>query len=226
MASRYHAHVADPTWRVRFTAGVVRIWHILRVAADSKSAISLRNLLQLLFTFSGNNLRRLFCFLWMLTFFKCFLCCVLCFAGFQITWAALSQSGHALRHMSMRRYVKASKHTWKFGRKLWFAWIRKLRFAAVYNVSVTTSSGWKNYSVYSQETSLQGEHCHQMKFSLCSRYSVEAYKEWRGPSPRRSVWATQLRRNITAVTIRWRHCVQYNPLANRTHDLPRRKRCF
>ena len=28
----------------------------------------------------------------------------------------------------------------------------------------------------------------------------------RGPSPRRSAWATQLQRNVAAVASRWRHC--------------------
>ena len=31
--------------------------------------------------------------------------------------------------------------------------------------------------------------------------------ELRGPSPRLSAWATQLRRNVAAVASRWRHCV-------------------
>ena len=39
----------DSTWWVRFTDGADRIWHIHRVAADSKSASSLRSLPQLLF---------------------------------------------------------------------------------------------------------------------------------------------------------------------------------
>ena len=30
--------------------------------------------------------------------------------------------------------------------------------------------------------------------------------ELRGPSPRLSAWATQLRRNVAAVASRWRHC--------------------
>ena len=46
----------------------------------------------------------------------------------------------------------------------------------------------------------------QLKSSLHSRYYAEEYNEWRGPSPRRSAWATQLRRNVAAVASRWRHC--------------------
>ena len=46
----------------------------------------------------------------------------------------------------------------------------------------------------------------QIKSSLHSRYYAEACNEWRGPSPPRSAWATQLRRNVAAVTSRWRHC--------------------
>ena len=44
--NRYHAQIADPTCRVRFTAGADRIWHIYRVAADLKSASSLRSVPQ------------------------------------------------------------------------------------------------------------------------------------------------------------------------------------
>ena len=43
----------------------------------------------------------------------------------------------------------------------------------------------------------------QIKSPLYSRYYAEA---WRGPSPRRSAWATQLRRNVAAVSSSWRHC--------------------
>ena len=49
-------------------------------------------------------------------------------------------------------------------------------------------------------------HMLQIKSSLYSRYYAEACNEWRGRSPPRSAWATQLRRNIAAVTSRWRHC--------------------
>ena len=47
---QYHAQVTDLTRRVRFTAGAGRIWHIYRVAADSKSASSLRSLPQNIFS--------------------------------------------------------------------------------------------------------------------------------------------------------------------------------
>ena len=47
----------------------------------------------------------------------------------------------------------------------------------------------------------------QIKSSLYSPYYVEACNELRGPSPRLSAWATQLRRNVAAVASRWRHCV-------------------
>ena len=49
--------------------------------------------------------------------------------------------------------------------------------------------------------------CHQIKFSLYSRYYAKACNEWRGPSPHLSAWATQLRRNVAAVASRWRPCV-------------------
>ena len=39
-----------------------------------------------------------------------------------------------------------------------------------------------------------------------ARNEEEWRDEWRGPSPRRSAWATQLRRNVAAVASRWRHC--------------------
>ena len=46
-----------------------------------------------------------------------------------------------------------------------------------------------------------------MKSSLYSPYYAEACNELRGPSPRLSAWATQLRRNVATVASRWRHCV-------------------
>ena len=46
----------------------------------------------------------------------------------------------------------------------------------------------------------------KIKSSLYSLYYAEACNEWRGPSPRLSAWATQLRRNVAAVASRWRHC--------------------
>ena len=47
----------------------------------------------------------------------------------------------------------------------------------------------------------------QIKSSLYSPYYAEACNELRGPSPRLSAWATQLRRNVATVASRWRHCV-------------------
>ena len=46
----------------------------------------------------------------------------------------------------------------------------------------------------------------KIKSSLYSRYYAEACSEWRGPSPRLSVWPTQLRRNFTTVATGWLHC--------------------
>ena len=46
----------------------------------------------------------------------------------------------------------------------------------------------------------------QIKSSLYSPYYAEACNELRGPSPRLSAWATQLRRNAATVASRWRHC--------------------
>ena len=46
----------------------------------------------------------------------------------------------------------------------------------------------------------------KIKSSLYSLEYAEACNEWRGPSPRLSAWATQLRRNVAAVASRWRHC--------------------
>ena len=46
----------------------------------------------------------------------------------------------------------------------------------------------------------------KIKSSLYSPYYAEACNELRGPSPRLSAWATQLRRNAAAVASRWRHC--------------------
>ena len=47
----------------------------------------------------------------------------------------------------------------------------------------------------------------KIKSSLYSPYYAEACNEWRGPSPRLSAWATQLRKNVATVASRWRHCV-------------------
>ena len=47
----------------------------------------------------------------------------------------------------------------------------------------------------------------KIKSSLYSLYYAEACNELRGPSPRLSAWATQLRRNVATVASRWRHCV-------------------
>ena len=50
---------------------------------------------------------------------------------------------------------------------------------------------------------LKSAHMRQLKSSLYSRYYSEEYNEWRGPTPLRSAWATQLRRNVAAVASRW-----------------------
>ena len=47
----------------------------------------------------------------------------------------------------------------------------------------------------------------KIKSSLYSPHYAEACNEWRGPSPRLSAWATQLRRIVATVASRWRHCV-------------------
>ena len=47
----------------------------------------------------------------------------------------------------------------------------------------------------------------QIKSSLYSPYYAEACNELRGPSPRLSAWATQLRGNVATVASRWRLCV-------------------
>ena len=46
----------------------------------------------------------------------------------------------------------------------------------------------------------------QIKSSLHWPYYAEACNELRGPSPRLSAWATQLRRNVATMASRWRHC--------------------
>ena len=48
----------------------------------------------------------------------------------------------------------------------------------------------------------------KIKPSLHSRYDTEACNEWRGPSPRLSAWATQLR-NLAAMGSCWRHCANF-----------------
>ena len=47
----------------------------------------------------------------------------------------------------------------------------------------------------------------KIKSSLYSPYYTAACNELRGPSPRLTTWATQLRRNVATVASRWRHCV-------------------
>ena len=56
-----------------------------------------------------------------------------------------------------------------------------------------------------EETSNQIKN--QIKSSLYSPYYAGACNELRGPSPRLSAWATQLRRNVATVASRWRYCV-------------------
>ena len=46
----------------------------------------------------------------------------------------------------------------------------------------------------------------KIKSSLYSPHYAEACNELRGPSPRLSAWATQLRRSVATVASRWRHC--------------------
>ena len=67
---------------------------------------------------------------------------------------------------------------------------------------------------------------HQIKIksSLYSRFYAEAGNELRGPSPRLSAWATQLRRNVAAVASRWRHCADLTgpgikPQTSRTESM-------
>ena len=48
----------------------------------------------------------------------------------------------------------------------------------------------------------------KIKFSSNTRYHAEARTKWRYPSPRLSVWATQLRRNVAAMVSRRQHCVR------------------
>ena len=64
----------------------------------------------------------------------------------------------------------------------------------------------------------------QIKYSLYSPYYAEACNELRGPSPRLSAWATQLRRNVATVANRWRHCADLTspgiePLTSRTDSV-------
>ena len=54
---------------------------------------------------------------------------------------------------------------------------------------------------------MQSEYQIKIKSSLYSPHYAEACNELRGPSPRLSAWATQLRRNVATVASRWRHCV-------------------
>ena len=58
------------------------------------------------------------------------------------------------------------------------------------------------------------------QFFIIWGYCAEAGNEWRGPSPRPSALATQLRRNVAAVASRWRHCVRFDGPGIRTSGLP------
>ena len=64
--------------------------------------------------------------------------------------------------------------------------------------------------LYDQDIHIYGKIVMQnqikIKSSLYSSYCAEACNELRGPSPRLSAWATQLRRNVATVASRWRHC--------------------
>ena len=67
---------------------------------------------------------------------------------------------------------------------------------------------------------------HQIKIisSFYSRYYAEACNELRGPSPRLSAWATELRRNVAAVASRWQHCAdltgpEIEPLTSRNESV-------
>ena len=64
----------------------------------------------------------------------------------------------------------------------------------------------------------------KIKSSLYSPYYAEACNELRGPFPRLSAWATQLRRNVATVASRWRHCVDLTgpgiePQTSRTNSV-------
>ena len=64
----------------------------------------------------------------------------------------------------------------------------------------------------------------QIKSSLYSPYYAETCNELRGPSPRLSAWATQLRRNVATVASRWRRCAdltgpRIEPQTSRTDSL-------
>ena len=49
--------------------------------------------------------------------------------------------------------------------------------------------------------------------------AVLSRNEWRGPSPRLSAWATQLRRHVAAVASRRRHSDPFDRPGNRTPNL-------
>ena len=72
---------------------------------------------------------------------------------------------------------------------------------SVFPTSTLSTSSGKEVKLGSAE-----KHKNKIKPSLYSPYYSESCNEWRGPSPRLSAWATQLRRNVAAVASRWRHC--------------------
>ena len=74
-------------------------------------------------------------------------------------------------------------------------------------ISALMKSGRRCFYAHNRQLyELKSAHMLQIKSSLYSRYYAEACNEWRDPSPRRSAWAPQLRRNVAAVASRWRHC--------------------
>ena len=75
---------------------------------------------------------------------------------------------------------------WVFRPKVYYSTVGKLRCA---NLSTPQQS--------------------KIKSSLYSRYGEGFnFNEWRCSSPLLTAWATELRKSVTAVASRWRHCVR------------------
>ena len=70
----------------------------------------------------------------------------------------------------------------------------------------STSKLQKSNQIFIILAALRRSVKNQIKSSLYSPHYAEACNELRGPSPRLSAWATQLRRNVATVASRWRHC--------------------
>ena len=85
--------------------------------------------------------------------------------------------------------------------------IQSINLHHIYRVYAHSTTHSTEYTLKVKSCIHQDPLIHFKISSLYSPYYAEACSELRGPSPRLSTWATQLRRNVATVASRWRHCV-------------------